>query len=151
MADESDDELGYRKPPKKTRFKKGKSGNPKGRPKGSKNMRTVFQKELNSKIPVKENGKSSRITKREAIVKQAVNKAASGDPKAMPVVFNEVRAYENGSAAEVEFGEYQSVEDLAVISNLVARIRASAPAETPIDPISANEQDAPSGQDRGQP
>lgn len=45
------------KPPKKdTRFKPGKSGNPKGRPKGSKNRATLLEEVVNVRIQVSENG-----------------------------------------------------------------------------------------------
>ena len=49
-------EVGYRKPPKTTRFKAGKSGNPKGRPKGSTNLATDLSAELSEQITVREGG-----------------------------------------------------------------------------------------------
>src|SRR5215472_11830443 len=92
MVDEKDDSkypVGYKKPPRQTQFKPGQSGNAKGRPKGSKNCKTVFEKELRTPIPVTENGKRKKISKLEAIIKHTVNKAAGGDPKATVVVLNE--------------------------------------------------------------
>ena len=82
--------VGRGKPPQKTQFKKGQSGNPKGRPKGSKNFKSTINTELNRKVAVNEEGRRKRITKREAIAKQLVNKAAAGDPKAIPVLMREV-------------------------------------------------------------
>src|SRR5207248_1023401 len=72
-------EVGYRKPPRNTRFKPGESGNRKGRPNGAKNFATVMAHELNGRVAVTENGKRKKISKREAIAKQVTNKAASGD------------------------------------------------------------------------
>src|ERR1700733_15781775 len=86
--------VGYRRPPKHTQFVKGRSGNPNGRTKGSKNFGLVIEEELNTKIPINENGKRKSITKREAAAKQLVNKAASGDAKAIPILLNEARARE---------------------------------------------------------
>src|SRR5436190_1415506 len=74
----SEHTVGYRKPPTHSRFKKGKSGNPNGRPKGTVNFATVLLKTLREKVVIKENGRRTVITKLEASVKQLVNKAASG-------------------------------------------------------------------------
>ena len=80
----SDDyEVGYAKPPKVTRFKKGKSGNPKGRPKGSPNVGTAILKAFNEKVVINENGKRRTITKLDASAKQLANKAAQGDLRAL--------------------------------------------------------------------
>jgi hypothetical protein len=75
--------VGFCKPPEATRFKKGVSGNPKGRPKGSLNVATVFTKTLREKVVINENGKRKTVTKLEAALKQIVNKAASGDLRAL--------------------------------------------------------------------
>ena len=76
-------DVGYGKPPESTRFKKGESGNPRGRPKGRKNWITQADRILNEKVTVNENGRRTTITKFEAAVKQLVNKAASGDHRAI--------------------------------------------------------------------
>ena len=77
------DDVGYQKPPKAHRFTKGQSGNPKGRPKGARNLATILDKELNAPVVIQENGRRKTITKLEATVKQLVNKAASGDQRSM--------------------------------------------------------------------
>ena len=82
----SDYAVGYGKPPRHTRFPNGRSGNPKGRPKGSKNSTTLFLEALGEEVVVSENGRRKKITKREAIVKQLVNKAASGDHRSIQLV-----------------------------------------------------------------
>jgi hypothetical protein len=71
--------VGYRKPPKSGQFQKGRSGNPGGRSKGSKNLSTLLGRTLAERVTVTENGQRRSITKLEAAVKQIVNKAASGD------------------------------------------------------------------------
>lgn len=72
--------IGYGKPPMHTRFKPGQSGNVKGRPRESKNLTTTMTKELNQKVTISENGRRKKITMREAITKQALNKAAGAIP-----------------------------------------------------------------------
>ncbi len=75
--------VGYRSPPEATRFKKGVSGNPRGRPKGSLNVATVLTRTLREKVAINENGRRRTVTKLEAALKQLVNQAAAGDLRAL--------------------------------------------------------------------
>lgn len=86
--------VGFCNPPEQTRFKKGHSGNPHGRPKGTLNMATVLARTLRERVVVKENGKRKRITKLEAAFKQLANKAASGELKALQILTALVRSAE---------------------------------------------------------
>src|SRR6266850_7007882 len=74
-----DYEGGYGKPPRHTRFKPGRSGKPRGRPSGSKNLTTLLSEALNEFVIVAENGRRRKITKRQAIVTQLVNRSAKSD------------------------------------------------------------------------
>src|SRR5260370_32722440 len=79
-------EVGYRKPPEATRFKPGKSGNPKGRPKGSANLATDLSAELGEQITVREGGRRRRISKQRALFKSLMQKALKGDVRATTAV-----------------------------------------------------------------
>jgi len=82
-----DYEVGYGRPPKDTQFKPGQSGNPRGRPKKSKNVEAMIQRELDEVVTLQEGGCQIRITKREAIIKQLVNSAIKGDTKPLQLMF----------------------------------------------------------------
>ena len=86
MDEEQEYEVGYGRPPKKNQFRKGKSGNPKGRPKKKVTVQEVFWKALNHKVVVNGRNGSATITKLEAAVTQLVNKAAKGDTKALSIL-----------------------------------------------------------------
>lgn len=76
-------EIGYKRPPKSGQFKKGQSGNPKGRPKGSNNFVMLLEQELAQSIVVNENGKKKTVTRMQAMVKRMVSGALQGETKAM--------------------------------------------------------------------
>jgi hypothetical protein len=125
-ADNSTHNVGYKKPPRHTQFKPGQSGNAKGRPKGAKNFATVIEQELCARIEVTENGRRKRISKREAIAKQTVNRAAAGDHKATATLLSEARFQESQSqllpvAQRLVVGP----EDQMVMENILQRIRRS--------------------------
>ena len=78
----SDEDIGYKKPPKKHQFKPGQSGNKKGRPKGTKNLKTDLMEELAEMITIKEGGKAKKISKQRAMLKSLAVKAVQGDLRA---------------------------------------------------------------------
>lgn len=127
----SNKKVGYKKPPQNSRFKVGQSGNPKGRPKGSKNLIDTLNKEMESRVDVTENGRKKRITKREAIAKVLINKAASGDPRAAPLV---LKAAGNGRPLREEDEPHDTAmprEDEFVMADIIRRIRLmDAPGTT---------------------
>ena len=86
-------DVGFGKPPKSSQFKKGKSGNPKGRPKGAKSLKSVLQAELAQKLSVKEDGKAKKISKMEALAKRLVAQALSGDGRALSELLRQVNLH----------------------------------------------------------
>lgn len=84
------DEVGYGRPPKRHQFPKGRSGNPKGRPKGARGLKTDLKAELASLVAITENGKTKKITKQQVVLKSLVAKAAKGDTKAASQVLTMV-------------------------------------------------------------
>src|SRR5436309_15269561 len=93
--DARDYEVGYGKPPRHTRFELGRSGNPRGRPGGSKNLSTLLSEALKEPVIVVENGRRRKIAKRQAIVTQLVNRSAKADLKAIQILLTMLRDIES--------------------------------------------------------
>ena len=95
----TDYDVGYGKPPRHAGFQKGRSGNPKGRPKDSKNFATLLGQALDEKVSVTQDGRRRRVTKRELVAKQLVNKSASADLRAIKQLVDIVERVERQSGA----------------------------------------------------
>src|SRR5262245_59863339 len=94
-GDKQNGAVGYRRPPVNRQFKPGQSGNPRGRPKGSKNLVTMVAEALNEKMKVRtKDGRTRTLSKQELMVEVMVNKAVAGDPKAFAMVEKFVDKYE---------------------------------------------------------
>jgi Family of unknown function (DUF5681) len=74
--------VGYAKPPKATQFKKGTSGNPRGRPKGSLNLASDLTAELGENITIREDGRPRKVSKQRALINSLMAKALQGDVRA---------------------------------------------------------------------
>ena len=90
----SNEQVGYGRPPKHSQFKPGQSGNPKGRPKGAKNQKTIFQEALDTQIAYLEQGKRRMASRRELMILKLVEKALKGDPRAINILLEKDAAFE---------------------------------------------------------
>ena len=79
--------VGYKRPPRHTRFQPGVSGNPSGRRKGSKSIRSIFEKILGEEISLREGSVTKKITKAEAVVRSLVISAMKGDSRSQQNLF----------------------------------------------------------------
>jgi hypothetical protein len=127
---QADYAVGYGKPPVATRFKPGQSGNPKGRLKHHRNLRTVLEETLNERIAVREGERSRRLTKREALILTIVNNALKCDPKALASLMTLMRTL--GMADEApgpSQNEPITQNDAALLADFLAR---HAAAKSPV-------------------
>ena len=90
MSQNDDYGVGYRKPPRASRWRKGQSGNPRGRQKGARNLKTELAEELSEIISVKEQGLARKITKQRALIKAMTAKAVQGDTRAANLLINTI-------------------------------------------------------------
>ncbi len=119
---EKDNNIGYRQPPLHTRFAKGQSGNPKGRPRGAKNLSTILQKAGRERVTVTIRGRAIQMTKLEASMHQLANKAANGDLKAIHAFMHWHQAFQESEQASASASGWTDKE-IPVMENLLRRIR----------------------------
>jgi hypothetical protein len=134
--------VGYGKPPRHSGFQKGRSGNPKGRPKGSKNLATLVTQALDEKVIVTEDGRRRRVTKRELVVTQLVNKSAAADLRAIKQLTDIVQSAERrseGSAVPSEPAKL-TAPDREVVELFIARLRRQIAAEAAEAAAAAGDQ-----------
>ena len=79
---DENEKVGYKRPPKAHQFKKGRSGNPRGRRKGSKSFETLVREELSKKVQVKTNGKVKSLSVAQALLMRTLREGISGSRRA---------------------------------------------------------------------
>jgi len=117
---EHDYEVGYKKPPKYSQFKPGQSGNPNGRPKGSKNLATDLREEMAEQVSVNEAGTHKITTKQRAMLKALVAKALKGDTRAIGLLMKYQLGLEE-KLTEVE-ADVLAPEDSAILDAYCAEV-----------------------------
>ena len=114
-------EVGYGKPPRHTRFAQGQSGNPRGRPSGARNFTTLLSEALNEPVIVTEHGGRRKVSKRQAIVTQLVNRSATADFRAIKILLDIVRDIERQTEPTAPETSDFSEADEKVLEQIKAR------------------------------
>jgi hypothetical protein len=122
--------VGYGRPPKATQFKKGKSGNPNGRPKGSRTVGAVLQEILQQKIAVTENGKTRRVPALEVMLRRLANDAMRNEPTALKLMLSLYDRYGESPEAGIRLDEILA-EDKAILANFLKQPAAQTAPKKP--------------------
>ena len=122
-------EVGYGKPPRHTRFAKGQSGNPRGRPSGAKNFTTLLSEALNEPVIVTEHGGRRKVSKRQAIITQLVNRSATADFRAIKILLDIMRDIERQTEPTAPETSDFSEADEKVLEQIRARFSIGKPEQ----------------------
>ncbi|WP_439923104.1 DUF5681 domain-containing protein [Nitrobacter sp. JJSN] len=117
----SDDDVGYGKPPRSHQFKPGRSGNPRGRPKGVKSEETILRELLHHKVVLNERGKSRKIILLEAILRKVAEDGLRGNIKSVGFLLNRYYTAATGSSIDAEIGE----DDKAVLDAFLKKFETN--------------------------
>ena len=135
------DAVGYGRPPTRTQFKRGQSGNPRGRRKGQRNVRTVVEETLSQRITIREGDRTRSLTKLDGVVLTMVSGALKGDAKAQASLITVMRSLGMiGEAPEVVDAQPFTANDDAVLADF---LRRQAPGSQQTEATNRNEQSAP--------
>jgi hypothetical protein len=117
MAERTKNGAGYGKPPVHSRFKKGESGNPHGRPKAVPSFKSDLLQELQDPHPVHEDGQVTTVTKQRALVKSLTAAALNNDMRAANMLLALMRHYGVGSDEPAQ--EDADLEDLDALQTYI--------------------------------
>jgi len=112
--------VGYGRPPRATQFKKGKSGNPRGRPKGSRPVGAILQQILAQRIAITENGRTKKMPALEVMLRRLANDAMRNDPTALKTVLMLVDRYGESGESQIKLDELLA-EDQAILANFLPK------------------------------
>ena len=115
---------GYRNPPQSAKFRPGQSGNPRGRPKGARNLATDVNRTLNMPVKVTSKGKPRTVSSQEATLLRLREKALNGDARAMDRYLDFARQFNSGSVDQAD--NANTADDEAILDAFREEILAGA-------------------------
>lgn len=120
-------QVGYKRPPTHTRFRPGKSGNPRGRQKGVRNFAADVKRTLELPVTLNEKGRAKRVSTQEALVLRLREKALKGDARALETLLGLARTHNNDVAGERLDGQEMAPEDQAILDAFAEEVRSQTP------------------------
>ena len=116
------DSVGYKQPPKGHQFRPGQTGNPNGRPKGTRNFKSDLREELSEITSFREGGRDISISKQRALIKRLVASAIEGDARSIATLMSFcARAF-----GEDNDDQQQAPEDREIVQAFKRRGKSAA-------------------------
>ena len=120
MSKRDNSNVGYGHPPNGTRFKPGRSGNPKGRPKGARSLKTAVARLMKKRVAIREDGERRHVSGQEALLLTLYASALKGDSKALHQLLMMVAKLESQDAAPAQ-PDVVTENDCAIIEGYLRR------------------------------
>jgi hypothetical protein len=134
--------VGYGKPPREHQFAPGKSGNPRGRPRGAKGLKAELTEEMNEWVTITSDGKQRRVRKRRIIIKALAAKAAKGNVAAADRLISLIIQAE-GLEDQRRAVKSLSTTDLLILDQFLDGAEVAASSDEPLgDDVAEGPADA---------
>ena len=118
------DETGYKKPPQHSRFQPGRSGNPRGKQKGVRNLGSDVKQTLEVPVRLNEQGRARRVSTQEAALLRLREKALKGDARSLDQLLELAKTFNNSAAVESVGDEALAAEDQAILDAYAEEVRS---------------------------
>ncbi|MDQ3420648.1 MAG: DUF5681 domain-containing protein [Acidobacteriota bacterium] len=137
-----DEGVGYKRPPRQHQFPPGRSGNPRGRPRGAKGLKQILQSEFSQRMRIMEGDKPLKVSKLQLIVKRELEKAMAGDQRAIEHVIS-LNIQMFGLGADEPREEELTLGEQLYLEAIMKRLAPSSDEEAghPTDPNSSEASD----------
>src|SRR5258706_15452201 len=121
------DETGTKKPPKHSRFQPGRSGNPRGKQKGVRNLGSDVKRTLEVPVRLNEQGRARRVSTQQAVLLRLREKSLKGDARSLDRFLELAKTFNNSAAVESVGEEALAAEDQAILDAYAEEVRARPP------------------------
>ena len=131
MTDETSDDgfaVGYKKPPRHSRFQPGRSGNPRGKQRDVRNFGTDVKRTLEVPVRLNDQGRARRVSTQEAALLRLREKALKGDARSIVQILELAKIFNNSTAAESVGDKALAAEDQAILDAYALEVRSRPPA-----------------------
>jgi hypothetical protein len=131
MTDETSDDgfaVGYKKPPRHSRFQPGRSGNPRGKQKGVRNFGTDVKRTLEVPVRLNDQGRARRVSTQEAALLRLREKALNGDARSIVQILELAKIFNNRTAVESVGDVALAAEDQAILDAYAEEVRSRPPS-----------------------